>query len=142
MMRFVYALAAVAALGTAWAATADDKKEAKPPQSDPVKALLKERLAALRKIYDLSQQAFKGGSLPLDQVLSAHLALLNGRLDLCETNAERIKAYEEMVQVAEELSKSVRTRAEAKQLTALDALKAEAQLLDVRIGLEQAKAAK
>ncbi len=29
MMRFVYALAAAAALGTAWTATADDKKETK-----------------------------------------------------------------------------------------------------------------
>ncbi len=112
------------------------------PQNDPVKTLQKERLTALQKIYDLSHHAFKGGSLPLDQVLSAHLALLNGKLDLCETNAERITVYEEMVQVAEEFLKSVRKLAEARQLTARDVLKAEVQLLDARIGLEKAKAAK
>lgn len=112
------------------------------PQNDPVKTLQKERLTALQKIHDESRRAYKGGQLPLDQVLSAHLALLNGKLDLCETHAERVKVHEEMVQVAEEFLKSVRKLAEAKQVSNLDVLKAEVQLLDARIGLEKAKAAK
>lgn len=113
-----------------------------PKDNDPVKALQKERLVILQKIYDTSLQAFKGGQLPLDQVLSAQLALLNGKLDLCETKAERVKVHEEMVKVAEQMVEAVRKLVEARNATALDALKAEAQLLDARIGLEKAKAAK
>lgn len=115
---------------------------AQKPQDDPVKALLKERLTALQKIHDESLQAYKGGQLPYDQVLSAHLALLNGKLDLCETNTERVKVHEEMVKAAEESVRSVQKRAEARQVSSLDVLKAEVQLLDARIGLEKAKTAK
>lgn len=113
-----------------------------PKDNDPVKALQKERLVILQKIYDTSLQTFKAGQLPFDQVLSAQLALLNGKLDLCETKAERVKVHEEMVKVAEQMVEAVRKLVEARNATALDALKAEAQLLDARIGLEKAKAAK
>ncbi len=114
----------------------------KPKGDDPVKALQKERLVVLEKIHDESLRAYKGGAIPLDQVLSARLALLHGKLDLCETNAERVQVHEESVKVAGELSDAVRKRADAKQVSALDVLKAEVQLLDARIGLEKAKAAK
>lgn len=114
----------------------------KPPENDAVKPLLTERLVALAKIHEQTLQAYKGGRYPLTEVLAAQAALVRGKLDLCETNAERVKVYEEMAKVAEETVRAVRMMADLKQATGVDALKAEVQLLDARIGLERAKAAK
>ncbi|MBX9582064.1 MAG: TolC family protein [Gemmataceae bacterium] len=140
----VLGLVAVAAVvvalsgGSTAPAPAADKAKA----DDPVRALQKERLTRLETIHEWSLQAYKGRQLPLDQVLSARLALLGGKLDLCETNAERVKVHEEMVKAVEEQLKVVRERADAKEVPALEVLKAEVQLLDARIGSEKAKAAK
>ncbi|MCE9566479.1 MAG: TolC family protein [Planctomycetes bacterium] len=114
----------------------------KPPENDVVKALLKERLVALAKIHDLTLQGFKGGQISYEKVLAAQSALLSGKLDLCETNAERIKTHEEMVKLAEEMVTAVRKLVEVKQATSTDLLKAEVQLLEARVGLERSKAAK
>lgn len=114
----------------------------KPQENDAVKALLKERVAALAKIHDLTLAGFKGGQISYEKVLAAQSALLNGKLDLCETNAERVKAHEEMVKLAEEMVTAVRKLVEVKQATTIDLLKAEVQLLEAKIGLERAKAAK
>lgn len=114
----------------------------KPPENDAVKTLLKERVVALAKIHDLTLAGFKGGQISYEKVLAAQTALLNGKLDLCETNDERVKAHEEMVKLAEEMVTAVRKLVEVKQATTIDLLKAEVQLLEARIGLERAKAAK
>lgn len=114
----------------------------KPPENDAVKALLKERVVALARIHDLTLQGFKAGEISYDKVLAAQTALLNGKLDLCETNAERVKAHEDMVKLAEEMVAAVRKLVEVKNATSLDLLKAEVQHLEARIGLEKAKAAK
>ena len=47
-----------------------------------------------------------------------------------------------MTKVAEETVQAVRRMADLKHATGLDVSKAEVQLLDARIGLERAKAAK
>ncbi|MBX9623591.1 MAG: TolC family protein [Gemmataceae bacterium] len=114
----------------------------KPPENDAVKALLTERLAALTQIHEQALQAFKGGQYPMTEVLAAQAALARGKLDLCETNAERVKVYEEMTKVAEQTVQAVRKMVGVQQATGLDVLKAEVQLLEARIGLERAKAAK
>jgi outer membrane protein TolC len=114
----------------------------KPPEEDAVKPLLKERVAALAKIHDLTLQGFKGGQTSYEKVLAAQSALLNGKLDLCETNVERIKAHEEKVTLSAEMVAAVRKLVEDKQATGIDLLNAEVQLLEARIGLEKAKAAK
>lgn len=114
----------------------------RPPENDAVKALLKERVVALAKIHALTLEGFKGGQISYEKVLAAQTALLNGKLDLCETPAERVKAHEEMVKLAEEMVTAVRKLVEVKQATNIDLLKAEVQLLEARIGLERAKAAK
>ena len=112
----------------------------KAPEKDAVRPLLKERLALLSKIHDFTLRGFKGGQLSYDKVLDAQAALLKGKLDLCETRAERIAAHEEMVKVAEEGVTAVRKLADDKQAAGIDLLKAEVQLLEARIGLEKAKA--
>ena len=65
----------------------------KPPENDAVRALLTERQAALAEIHEQALRAFKGGQYPLTEVLAAQAALARGKLDLCETNAERVKVH-------------------------------------------------
>lgn len=130
-------IAAISVKTVAWTQAADE------PKSDSqVKALQQERLLILQKCYDLSIQIYDRGDLPYDKVQAAHLALLNGKLDLCETNAERSKVHKESIKVNETLVSSMRKLAEAKEATHLDVLKAEVGLLDAWISLEKAKAAK
>lgn len=114
----------------------------KPPAGDAHKALLRQRAELLAEAHDVSLRGFKSGQVASGRVLAAQTALLKGRLDLCETGAERVRVYQDMVKVAEDLVTAVRKLAQVKQATNIDLLKAEVQLLEARIGLERAKAAK
>lgn len=114
----------------------------RPQANDAVTALLKERVAALARIHDLTLQGFKAGQISYEKVLAAQSALLNGKLDLCETNVERVKAHEEMVKLAGEMVAAVRKLVDDQQASGIDLLKAEVQLLEAKIGLERAKATK
>lgn len=138
LLAFVAAAASLLTLAPSGATPAAQKARA----DDAVKVLLKERVEVLTKIHDMMLTAYQGGETSLDKVLAAHVALLNGKLDLCETKAERVKVHEGMVQVVEELVKHVRKLVEGGHASRVDALKAEVQLLDARVGLERAKAAK
>lgn len=138
VLKFVVVTVVIAAISVkaaTWTQAADD-----PKNGNQVKALQKERLSVLQKCYDLSIQVYDRGDLPYEKVQAAHLALLNGKLDLCDTNTERIKVLEESVKVNESLVSSIRKLAEAKEATHLDVLKAEVGLLDARINLEKGKA--
>jgi outer membrane protein TolC len=114
----------------------------KPSEPDPVKSLLKDRVAVLAKIHEITQQGFKGGEISYDKVLSAQTALLTGKLDLCETNAERVKAHEDLVKLAEEMRSAVQKLVENRSATRVHLIKADVHLLEARIGLEKAKVAK
>ena len=114
---------------------------AKVEPSDTVKNLLKERLATVTEIDKLVQTAYRSAEVGLDQVHQAKAALLAAQLDLAETKDERIKIHEEMVQQAEEWTKSVVEIAKASQATTIDVLKAKAHLLEAQIALERAKVA-
>lgn len=108
--------------------------------NDKIKGLLQNRLAPLTEAHELLLKAFQSGDVQLGRVLEARTALLRAKLDLSETNEERIKVYEGMVKTAEELLGSTKKLAEAKQATRADVLQAEAHLLEARIGLAKAKA--
>ncbi|MBX9581622.1 MAG: TolC family protein [Gemmataceae bacterium] len=138
----VLAVTAAGVLALTLVPTGPSPAAHKPPENDAVKALLTERLAALAEIHEQVLQAFKGRQVHFSEVVAAQSALLRGKLDLCETNAERVKVHEELVKAAEEMSEVVQRMVEAKVATGIDALEARVQLLDARIGLERAKAAK
>lgn len=125
-------------LGKSGSMASDQKR----PEPEPVKSLLQDRVAALATIHEITQQGFKDGEISYDKVLTAQTALLKGKLDLCETNAERMKAHEELVKLAEEMRNAVQKLVENQTATRIDLLKADVHLLEARIGLEKAKAAK
>lgn len=118
--------------------------EASAKQADTsaaIKDLLQQRLATVAEIHELVKKAYASGEAGVDQVHAARAELLTAQLDLAETNEERIKVHQEIVQQAEGWTKVVAQMANAAQATTIDVLKAKAQLLEARIALERAKAA-
>lgn len=111
-------------------------------QPDKIKELQEKRIALLKEIVEVTEKAFKGAQSSYDQVIKARLDLLQAQLDATQKKEDRIRLLEEMVKHAEDLEKAVQKLFEAKQVGQVDALKAQAFVLQTKIALEQAKAAK
>ena len=112
------------------------------PKDSEVTKLLKERLTTTAKIYDMSKVAFQAGQMDHDEVLRAQAALLNAKLAVCDSKDERVKVHVEMVDTAKEMVGHVSAQVASGVAGELALLNAQAQLLDVQIGLERAKAEK
>ena len=122
-------------------ASAPNARAQDPSTDSPaLKQLLKERLAILTMIYESQAEGHKQGVISFDKVQEAQLAMLEAKLELCDTKEERLKVHEEIVdaakksvQVAEELYKSA-------QAPQSEWLAAKVRVLDAQIRLERAKA--
>lgn len=111
-------------------------------QPGKIKELREKRIAVLKEIVEVTEKTYKGGQVAFDQVVKARLDLLQAQLDASETKEDRIRLLGEMVKQAEALEKAVAKRFEAKEVGRVDVLKAAAFVLETKIALEQAKAAK
>lgn len=125
------------ALGGNLARTAEEGQP-----SDQVRELLKERLVIVAEIYEITLKEFQSGQISIDQVFQARISLLTAKLDLCETKEDRIRVHREMVKQAEDWLQVVTKLFAASQATRVDVLKAKAQLLEARIGLEKSATSK
>lgn len=110
--------------------------------NDKIKELLKKRLVIATEIHMERMKALKGGQFEFNRVLEARAVMLRAQLDLCETKAERIKVHEEIVKTAEELVKVMQRFQKGGQVSQVEVLQAELQLLEAKIGLERATSAK
>jgi hypothetical protein len=116
---------------------------ADPPADSPqVKQLLKERLAILTTIYEERSQAHKQGLMSLDRVQDAQQALLEAKLELCETKAQRLAIHEEFVSLARQTAQVVEALAKAAEVPHDQLLSARLRLLEAQIRLERTKAEK
>jgi outer membrane protein TolC len=109
-------------------------------EDSEVRHLLKERLATTAKIYDMSKASFEAGQIGPGEMLQAQAALLRAKLAVCDTKDDRVKVHGEMVEAAKQMMELIQAQAETGSVPQIEVLKAQAQLLDVRIGLERAKA--
>jgi len=116
--------------------------EQKPEAKDTkVQALLQERLATLREIVAVTEKLNKeSGTIPLEEVLHARLQLHKAELEQCESDKERVKVHEKIVQVAKELEAILNQRFQAGRITPVDALKAKVNRLEAEVSLERVKA--
>jgi hypothetical protein len=126
------------------ATSADDKATGK----DKIKELQKQRLEAARKANDILVNNFKDGFLPAGADTTSFLLrlaevkklVLQARLDLVETKAERVKVIEEAIKDIEPLVEAYEKRVKAGIASgAADAQLAQVYLLEMKIALEKAK---
>lgn len=115
-------------------AQAGESKDAK------VKELLKERLVVVRKIAKQTEQEYRIGKVSFDRVHQALRAVLHARLELCESDRERVTVLEEAVALAKEHEKTAEQLYQTGKVLASDPLLARAGRLEAEIALERAKA--
>lgn len=109
---------------------------------DKVKALLRERLATLQTVADLTEKAYATGNIPFTKVIESRLAVRKAELELCETDADRIKVLEKSVAESRQLEEVVQTLVKSGQAPQREALTAKVQRLEAEIALERARPAK
>jgi hypothetical protein len=109
------------------------KKDAK------LKELLKERLATLKEVVKLTTADYQTGKVSFERLQLASEALLHARLELCDSDKERITVLEEAVALAKESEKNATQRYKAGTASQSDALMATAARLEAEIALERAK---
>lgn len=131
----VCALAAAFAPGTASLA----QEQAKP--GDKLTRLRNERLAVAREIAKHVAEAFKNGTITIDEVLEANRMVLAAELAVCDSNKARIAVLEKQVGEAKKREDIAFQRAKTGQAPERAALKARADSLQVEIALEQARTA-
>ena len=102
--------------------------------------MLKERLTILTTIYEERSRAHKQGLMSLDKVHDAQQALLEAKLDLCDTKAQRLAIHEEFVSLARQTAEVVEALAKAAEVPHTELLSARLRLLEAQIRLERAKA--
>jgi hypothetical protein len=124
-------------------AFAQDKKAS----GDKIKELKEKRLVLLEKILGNTVQAYSGRTkITFDQVHQAQADYVSARLELAEKKADRIKICEEAVKMAEAVEKRVVDRFNKGDpddgTTGIDVDRSQVYVLETRIALEKAKAAK
>ena len=125
------------------AQTADPARPAGdgPPRTKDVnvKELLKERLAVLRELSDLTTKDYETGRGSFDRVHQAARAVLDAELELCESGKERLAILEKIVAQAKESEKTAEQRYKTGNAPRSDVLTATAARLEAEIALERAK---
>lgn len=73
--------------------------------SKKISELHKEWIVTLKQIVDVATESHKGGSVSAEAVIESRQMLLNAQRDAAETNEERIKFQEGIVELLKEKEK-------------------------------------
>ncbi|VTR92523.1 unnamed protein product [Gemmata massiliana] len=103
-----------------------------------IKALQKERIAALKDVAEQTAALFKNGRTTADEVYEARLTALRAELDAAEKGPERVALHKSVVDVLKEYETWAVAQHEAARATAATALKVKARRLESEIHLERA----
>jgi multidrug efflux pump subunit AcrA (membrane-fusion protein) len=104
-----------------------------------LKELLKQRLAAVRALVKGATADHEAGKVSFERVHQARRALLHARLELCETDKERIALLEEAAALGKQHEEHAAQRYKAGAAPQSDVLMAAAARLQAEIALERAK---
>jgi multidrug efflux pump subunit AcrA (membrane-fusion protein) len=117
------------------------RKAAQEKTPDEIRQLMKQRHALLVKIADNMAIRYKDGAVTSKSVMLARKAASEAELELCDTPAERVKVLRNLVDLATELQKVADLHFQAGKITQVEALEAQAAVLEARIRLlrEEAK---
>ena len=115
-------------------ATAGETTDAK------LQKLLNERVDTLREVVGVTAQQYESGSLSFDRLHQATRTLMNGELDACNTDDERLAVLGRILAQAKKYEKHIDSSAESGTSSMTDALMAKACRLEAEIDLERAMA--
>ncbi len=116
--------------------------EAVPPaKTQQAQALRLDRLATLRRRVDLVDQRYRTGSGSRSELLAAKRDVAEAELDTCAPQKERVSVLEKMVDDANILECQAAELARKNVATEEAALVIKADLLQLKIRLEEAQAA-
>jgi len=118
---------------------AEQKPDVKSQGDGKIRALLQERLTLLRDIAAQTTEAHKEKVVSRDQLLLAMKEVHTAELDLCESDAERIRVHESIVALAREIEALASERHKAQQIASVDLMRARVHRLEAEIALERAK---
>jgi hypothetical protein len=113
--------------------------EAQASPSNKLHDLQEQRLAALRKLADISVEGFKNGQVSADELRSATRAEEEAELELCTSAQERVAVLEKAVAQAKLVEDQEARLAALKLGSETSVLKATAERLHQEILLEQAR---
>jgi hypothetical protein len=118
----------------------DARGAAEPGAKDgKLKALQKERLAAVRELAKLATDRYKTGSVSEDEVREAIRMVLAAELEQCDSDKDRVAVLEKVVAEAKKLEDRVAQLHKAGQAPFGATLKAKADRLQAEIALERAR---
>jgi hypothetical protein len=113
----------------------------KAPDRKTIDELQRERLAILKSLRNLVDQAFKNGECGFDKVHEARLAYLHAELEVYGTGPGRVARLKSIVDDAESWHDEVAKAIQNGQAGKADELKAKAYLLETRVALAKAQPA-
>jgi hypothetical protein len=115
------------------------RPRAEGPEEPKLKALLKERLAALQEAAARTTEQYKRGAGSVAEVMEARRAARDAELELCDTDKERLAVLEKMLEEARAFEKDVAKMVDAGVVHANSGFKAKADRLQMEIALERLK---
>lgn len=110
----------------------------KPAGPDPLEKLLRERLGVLEKILAQVEKASRAGQSDFSALHGATVAVLQAKLELAKTPAERAKLHEGLVEQARRRCEFLQQQQDP-TAGGLEGLRAKLTIVDARIALGRAE---
>ena len=123
-----------------WAGLADSAQAQEKPKNEKINELLKERLATVKKLAEITQAAYQQGRATIAEVTQANALLLKAELELCQSNKERLAVHERALALAKDYEKAATQLYKTGRATQASMLAATANRLEAEIAYERAKA--
>jgi outer membrane protein TolC len=123
-----------------WPGMADSAQAQEKPKNEKINELLKERLATVKKLAEVTQAAYQQGRATIAEVTQANARLLKAELELCQSDKERLVVRERALALAKEYEKVASQLYKSGQATQASVLAARANRLEAEIAYERAKA--
>ncbi|MDB5347257.1 MAG: hypothetical protein JWP89_5634 [Schlesneria sp.] len=105
-----------------------------------IKELQKERLEVLSALAEGAGLLAKQGRVSIEEACEARLQFLRAQIEEADTDAQRIKFYENYIVAMQQFEEMAKVRKEGARGTEVTVLKAKASRLEAEIALERLKA--
>ena len=105
------------------------RRAASQPSADTIRDLLKKRQAVLQEAVHVAEAGYRQGEIGLVSVLDLRRDLVNAKLQLATSPAQRIALYKELVENMKALEKVTKRLHEAREARYIDYLKSKAARL-------------